>query len=108
MSTITNTNTNTNTSKYEVIITASTVTGAVNIQLSDGNYIGANNSKNTARLYAQASANTAYGVSIATNDVVTLKCAAAASYHTLQYNTSSPRFANYGGTQKNLVLYKLQ
>ena len=98
----------TDTSKYEVIITASTVAGAVNIQLSDGNYIGSPDSKNTARLYTAASANTAYGVSIGSNDVVTLKCAAATSYHTLQYNPSSPRFANYGGAQKNLVLYKLQ
>lgn len=102
-----NMSTITDASKYEVTITASTtVSGAINIQLADNNYIGANNSKNTARLYAAASANTAYGVTIGENDVVTLKCAAAASYHTLQYNTGSPRFANYSGGQKNLVLYK--
>lgn len=102
-------NTITDTSKYQVTITTSTtVSGAINIQLPNGNYIGANNSKNTARLYSSAGANTAYGVSIGANDVVTLKCAEAATYHTLQYNVSSPRFANYNGGQKNLVLYKLQ
>lgn len=102
-------NTITDTSKYQVTITTSTtVSGAINIQLPNGNYIGANNSKNTARLYSSAGANTAYGVSIGANDVVTLKCAAAATYHTLQYNVGSPRFANYNGGQKNLVLYKLQ
>ena len=102
-------NTITDTSKYQVTITTSTtVSGAINIQLPNGNYIGANNSKNTARLYSSAGANTAYGVSIGENDVVTLKCAAADAYHTLQYNTGSPRFANYGGAMKNLVLYKLQ
>ena len=97
----------TDTSKYEVTISASTiVSGAINIQLPNGNYIGTNNSKNTARLYTTENENTAYGMSMSTNNVVTLKCAAASSYHTLQYNSSSPRFANYGGTQKNLVLYK--
>ena len=102
-------NTITETSAYEFTISASTsVSGAVDIKRPDGNYIGNSNSKNTARLYTSVSKNTAYGVTIATNDVVTLTCAAASSYPTLQYNTSSPRFANYNKTQKNLVLYKLQ
>lgn len=100
-------NTITDTSKYEVTISASTiVSGAINIQLPNGNYIGTNNGKNTARLYTTENGNTAYGMSMSTNNVVTLKCAAASSYHTLQYNPSNPRFANYGGKQKNLVLYK--
>ena len=99
----------TDTSGYEFTISASTtVSGAVNIKRPDGKYIGNSNAKNTARLYTSVSANTAYGVTIAANDVVTLSCAAASSYPTLQYNTSSPRFANYNKTQKNLVLYKLQ
>ena len=102
-------NTITDTSAYEFTISASaTVSGAVDIKRPDGNYIGNPNSKNTARLYTATSKNTAYGVTISTNDVVTLSCAAASSYPTLQYNTSSPRFANYNKSQKNLVFYKLQ
>lgn len=97
----------TTTTAYEFTVTASTlVSGAINIQMADGKYLGSSNGKNTGRLYASASKNTAYGMTMAANNVVTLKCAAAASYHTLQYNTSSPRFANYGGTQKNVVFYK--
>ena len=102
-------NTITDTSAYEFTISASTtVSGAVNIKRPDGNYIGNSNSKNTAKLYTSVSASTAYGVTIGANDVVTLSCAAATGYPTLQYNTGSPRFANYNKTQKNLVLYKLQ
>ena len=108
-SSTTDTNTITDTSAYEFTISASTtVSGAVNIKRPDGNYIGNPNSKNTARLYTAVSASTAYGVTIGANDVVTLSCAAATGYPTLQYNTGSPRFANYNKTQKNLVLYKLQ
>ena len=99
----------TDTSAYEFTISASTtVSNAVDIKRPDGTYIGNSNAKNTARLYASVSKNTAYGVSMGTNNVVTLTCAAASSYPTLQYNTSSPRFANYNKTQKNLVFYKLQ
>lgn len=95
------------TTAYEFTVTASTlVSGAINIQMADGKYLGSPNSKNTGKLYTSASKNTAYGMTMAANNVVTLKCAAASSYHTLQYNTSSPRFANYGGTQKNVVFYK--
>ena len=108
-STTINMSTISDTSAYEFTISASTtVSGAINIQRPDGNYIGNNNSKNTARLYTSVSANTAYGVTIAANDVVTLSCAAADTYKLLQYNSGSPRFANYTSGQKNLVIYKLQ
>ena len=99
----------TKTEKYEFTISASTnVSGAIDIKRPDGNYIGNNNGKNTARLFTAPSEKTAYGVSMGSNDVVTLTCAAATGYPTLQYNASSPRFANYNKSQKNLVLYKLQ
>lgn len=97
------------TSFYEVAVTASsTTTGAVNIALASGNFIGNSGAKNTAKLYAAASLNTDYTPTIGSNDVVTLTSPTSVSttYTTLQYNTSSPRFVNYGGTQKNVVFYK--
>ena len=99
------------TSDYEVTITASTTTvGAINIKLANGKYIGNPGSKNTAKLYNSPSKNTDYTPTVSSNDVITLKSPASVStsYTTLQYNTSSPRFCNYGGTQKNVVIYKLQ
>lgn len=97
------------TAPYEVTITSSTTTaGAVNIALSSGNYIGNSGAKNTARLYASTSKNTDYTPSISTNDVVTLTSPTTVSttYTTLQYNTGAPRFSNYNGGQKNLIMYK--
>ena len=97
------------TTPYEVTITASTTTaGAINIALADGNFVGNSGSKNTARLYASAVVNTDYTPTIGTNNVVTLTSPTSVStaYTTLQYNTGSPRFANYNGGQKNVVIYE--
>ena len=98
----------TETTNYEVTISASTtVDGAVDIKLAIG-FVGAPGSKNTARLYESAGANTAYGITAKDNDTFEFLCAAAkeSTYCYLQYNTGSPRFANYTGGQKNPVLYK--
>ncbi len=90
---------------YEVEISASSVvSGAVNIKCGS-NYIGNENAKNCCKLYASTSATTAFTPTI-TDGYVTLKIDGNTSYHSLQYNTSSPRFAVYNGGQKNLVLYK--
>ena len=94
------------TSAYEVEFVKSTaVSGAVCIKVGD-KYIGNENSKNSCNLYSTQSETTSFTPSIGTSDVVTLKINGNKSYHTLQYNTSSPRFAVYNGGQKNLVLYK--
>lgn len=97
------------TSIYEIAITASsTTTGAVNIALANGYFIGNNNDKNTSHLYETATINADYTPTIGTNDVVTLTSPAsvAATYPYLQYNTSNPRFCNYNGGQKHVVFYE--
>lgn len=78
----------------------------VTIKIKD-NYIGNANTKNNCKLFSEdiAANGTSLEPSIGTNDVITLKNGNA-SYHTFQYNSSSPRFAFYGGAQKNLVIYK--
>ena len=96
----------TETAKYEVTISASSVDGAIDILLATGNYIGNSNGKNTAKVYASTSANTAYKPTLKADDKFELKCEAASSYPYLQYNTGSPRFCNYTGTQMNVVFYK--
>lgn len=103
----------TETAKYELYITASSVSNAINMQLADnnGNYIGCPNSKNTARLYTAASANTAYTLSVGTNNVFTLECKAAdtgSKYKYLKFNNNSSayRFANYSSTPDKIVFYK--
>ena len=101
----------TETAKYELYITASTIDNAINMQLgsSTGNYIGCPNSKNTAKIYATASANTAYTLSVGSNDIFTLECEAADTgdkYKFFKYNTGSPRFANYSTSPEKLVFYK--
>ena len=95
----------TSTSNYEVTIVSSGE-GKIAIKLGT-NFLGNANTKNNAKLFtADAAANgTSLTPTIGTNNVVTLRNANA-SYHTLQYNTGSPRFAFYGGGQKNLVIYK--
>ena len=97
----------TETSKYEVIISAnSSVSGAIDIRLATGNYVGNSNGKNTGRVYAAPSANTAYKPTLKSDDKIELKCEAATSYPYFQYNTGSPRFCNYNNSQKNVVIYK--
>lgn len=97
----------TETTDYEIQITPSSVVdGAVNLMVG-ASYIGNENAKNSCKLYDSEAATTAFTPTIGSNDVVTFTIKANADYKTLQYNTSSPRFAVYGGTQKNLVLYKL-
>ena len=94
------------TSNYEVTIVASTsVSGAICIKLGD-NYLGNTNTKNKCKLFTAEAATTAFTPTVGDNDVFTLKIAANQTYHTLQYNTGSPRFAVYGGAQKNVVIYK--
>ncbi len=94
------------TSKYEVVISpSSSVSGAITIRCPQG-YVGNANTKNNLKFFVEESSSTAFTPTIAENDVFTLKIASNTSYHSLQYNTSSPRFAVYGGTQKNVVIYK--
>ena len=95
---------------YEVTVVPSTsVTGAVCIKIGD-NFLGNTNTKNNCKLFTEESATTAFTPTVGTNDVFTLKIAAntgnTTNYTTLQYNSGSPRFAVYGGTQKNVVIYK--
>lgn len=96
----------TTTADYEFsIVPSTTVEDAVCIKVGDS-YIGNTDTKNNCKLFAEEATTTSFGVSLGANDVFTLKIAANNDYHTLQYNASSPRFAVYGGAQKNLVIYK--
>ena len=96
----------TETSKYEVTIGASSIAdGAVFIKCGDY-FVGNNNVKNKLKLFSTETENTAFTPSVGKNDVFTLTLAACKTYNKLQYNTSKPRFACYGGTQKDVVIYK--
>ena len=92
--------------EYEVTVVPSTsVTGAVCIKIGD-NFLGNTNTKNNCKLFAAESTTTAFTPTVGDKDVFTLTIAANETYTTLQYNSGSPRFAVYGGTQKNVVIYK--
>lgn len=94
------------TAKYEVtIIASSSVTGAICIKIGD-TFIGNTNTKNNCKLFDKEAKTTSFTPTIGQNDVVTLKIEANKDYHTLQYNESNPRFAVYGGAQKDVVVYK--
>lgn len=94
------------TSLYEVEIAASSsVDSAVTIKCG-GSFVGNTNTKNNLKLFSTESKTTAFTPSVKENDVFELKICANTTYHTLQYNPSSPRFACYGGGQKNVVIYK--
>ena len=96
----------TETSKYEVTIGASSIAdGTVSIKCGDY-FVGNNDEKNKLKLFSTETENTAFTPSVGKNDVFTLTLAACKTYNKLQYNTSSPRFACYGGTQKDVVIYK--
>ena len=91
---------------YEVtVVPSESVTGAVCIKIGD-NFLGNTNTKNNCKLFTKESATTAFTPTVGKDDVFTLTIAANETYTTLQYNSGSPRFAVYGGTQKNVVIYK--
>lgn len=95
-----------NSTPYAVTLVSSTsVSGAYCIKIGD-NFLGNTDTKNNCKLFASESATTAFKLTMGENNVVTFKIEANSQYHTLQYNSGSPRFAVYGGTQKNLVIYK--
>lgn len=92
---------------FVVTIAESTVTaGNITIHTGTG-YIGNANTRNNCKQFAADTVanGTSFTAMVDTNDVFTLKNANT-QYNTLQYNSSSPRFACYGGTQKNLVIYQ--
>ena len=96
------------TSLYEVsIIASNSVSDAICIKIGD-NFLGNTNTKNNCKLFTSASKNTSFVPSFGDNDVVTLTIQDNQTYKNLQFNNSSNsyRFAVYGGTQKNLVIYK--
>lgn len=96
----------TSTSLYEVTIVASTtVSGAICIKIGDS-FLGNTNTKNNCKLFASESTTTAFTPIVKTNNTFELKIAANETYFDLQYNSGSPRFAVYGGTQKHPVIYK--
>lgn len=108
MSSITSTTDITSTKDYEIIMAPSTVVnGAVTIKIGE-KFIGNKDSKNNVQLFTLESKNTAFTPDLVENgnDKFTLKIGANKTYTHLQYNASSPRFAVYGDTQKNVVLYK--
>jgi hypothetical protein len=96
----------TETSSFEVTIVASTtVSGAICIKIGN-NFIGNTDTKNNCKLFTAEAKTTSFTPTIGANDVFTLKITENKTYHTFQYNSGSPRFACYGGTQKNVVIYK--
>ena len=96
----------TETSKYEVTIGASSIAdGAVFIKCGDY-FVGNNNVKNKLRLFSTETKNTAFTPNVGKNDVFALTLAACKTYNKLRYNPSSPRFACYSDSQKDVVIYK--
>lgn len=97
----------TDTGMFEVTIAQSTVvTDAVVIKIGD-NFIGNTDSGNDCKLFAQESAQTAFTPTV-DGGVFTLTIKANSKKTTLQCNTADngKRFAVYGGTQQNVVIYK--
>lgn len=98
------------TKNYEVGMgPSSSVEGAKCIKLGELGLAGAPKSSNTARLYTADCANTAYVITAKDNNTFQFYCAAgkgSSEWCYFQYNASSPRFANYTGSQKNPVIYK--
>lgn len=96
----------TETSKYEVTIGASSIAdGAVSIKCGDY-FVGNNDEKNKLKLFSTETENTAFTPSVGKNDVFTLTLAACKTYNKLRYNPTSPRFACYKDSQKDVVIYK--
>ncbi len=92
---------------FIVTIAESTATaGNITIKTGDA-YIGNADTKNNCKLFTEDTVanGTSFTPTIGENDVITL-INANEKYNTFSYNSGSPRFACYGGTQKNVVIYQ--
>ncbi|MGN0032661.1 MAG: T9SS type A sorting domain-containing protein [Candidatus Limimorpha sp.] len=96
------------TSDFEFTITEnSLVSGAINIKIGDY-YLGNENTQNNCKLFLNESVNTAFSPTIDENGIITLAINDNQTYNKLQYNKTTPRFAVYGGTQKNVSIFRKQ
>lgn len=70
-------------------------------------YVGNNGTKNKAGEYtsSDSSAHIYWDITVTSTGLATLTNPDETTYKLLQYNSSSPRFACYNGSQKNLTLY---
>lgn len=76
--------------------------------IKNGNiYVGFNGTKNTATAYSSFTAQNCEFTFSYKENVFLLNNVSSTDFR-LQYNTSSPRFACYTGSQKDLTLYKLE
>ena len=93
------------TSDYELTVTPSTkVDDAINIKIGN-NYVGNTDTKNNLKLFTDEAKTTAFTPTMLTNDKVQLRIDENESYYDLQYNSGSPRYAVYAGTQNDPVAY---
>lgn len=67
-------------------------------------YIATSSNKNSLGVSSNIGATSSWSISIS-NGVATI-VAQSGSYNYLQYNSSSPRFSGYAGTQQNVVLFR--
>ena len=91
---------------YPLQVVAGTKADTFAFLTKDGTYLHYSGSSNSLNTNAALSDNTSWTVTIDANGVAVITNVAITN-RVLQYNTSSPRFACYKGTQKSIQIYKL-
>lgn len=94
--------------RYEVTI-SSPSSGVINIQLSDGNYVGATatgSTKNSGRLYSSGNSDETNITPTLSGGKFQLSVSVTGDYKYMKYNTGSPRYAFYNSGAYDTVFYK--
>ncbi len=88
-----------------LVLEAGTATGSFALN-ADGVYLAAvSSSSNYLRSADSITAEASWAITIAADGAAVVKSQGSFTRNTLQYNTSSPRFSCYTGSQKSIMLY---
>ncbi|MBR3977789.1 MAG: endonuclease [Bacteroidaceae bacterium] len=89
----------------KVLLEEGAVEGTFALNVGDGYLAATSTSKNYVATVTVIDANASWAITIDSDALATVKAQGDKTRNTLQYNTSSPRFSCYTGSQKPVTIY---
>lgn len=89
----------------KVLLEEGAVEGTFALNVGDGYLAAKSSSSNHVATVAEIDANASWAITIDSDALATVKAQGDKTRNTLQYNTGSPRFSCYTGSQKPVTIY---
>ena len=89
----------------KILLEAGVVEGTFAFNVGDGYLAAKSSSNNHITTATEIDANGSWTITIGSEALAVIKAQGDKTHNTLQYNTSSPRFSCYTGTQKSVNIY---